>query len=90
MTLIEILFEYAYDVYHYGRKIANSNLQVLKLNKFVLAQIQNSVDDKGNFLKEDNDDGDYTFIPWGWKADIYRPNDSMRATLKAQADPNVN
>jgi len=98
MTLIEILYEYAFDTYHYGRKKADLNLRNLKLDAKVMRAIQLSVSDDGDFVQSNNDDGDFVFIPWGWKKNIYRPNDSRQAPLpekkivniSAQTDPRLN
>jgi len=90
MTLIEIIYEYAFLVYHYGKPTGLEFLQDLNLDTKVIRLINLSVDENGNLLQGNNDDGDFIFLPWGWKQDIYRPNDSRRPTLAAQKDPRVN
>lgn len=90
MTLIEILFDYAWTVYHYGRKAGDEDLTDMGVDVKIKRSIQLSVDDNGNFLKSDDEDGDFIYYPHSVKDDIYRPNDSKRPTLAAQTDPRIN
>ena len=91
MTLIELLYTYAYEVYHYGREQADENLIELGVDKKIICRIQESVDNDGDFISADEKDP--VFIPWGWKKDIYRPNDSRRPPIHPNAketDPRLN
>jgi len=78
MSLIELVFNYAWECYHYGRQQANQSLVEMGVDRIVAASIKGSVDDDGNFVSVDSDNP--IFFPYSYKEDLYRPNDSIKPT----------
>jgi hypothetical protein len=88
MTIVELIWNFAWSTYHYGRAEALDELKDICTDVRLIKYVSECVDEDGNLLSGDCEDP--LFFPYPYKNELYRPNDSKRPAPRRMLNPNAN